>query len=179
MLLQALYVWSGNMKKIVVVLVIAVLIFFFFPPLFPVISFTETRTNDPHMYYVNMGKDQTFQIRFTHSIHRTDVLETYEATDGKIKMISMEYEDVAIGMPAHAEEGEKLTYEDGKYKLYTNKIVENFVLYVGDINMDLYLNYGGKEYNLKKTLQRGSSYVIEVKKVSFYEKLKGVRLAYE
>jgi hypothetical protein len=178
MLLQALYTWSGKMKKLAAFLILAVLTILFFIPLFPIISFTETKTNNPQMYYIDLRKDATFQIRFTHSIHRTDVLESYEVEDGKIKMISMEYEDVAIGMPAHAEEGQKLTYEDGKYKLYSNKMVENFVLYVGDINMDLFFYYGGREYNLKKTLHRGSSYMVEAKRVSFYEKLKGVRIVH-
>lgn len=102
------------------------------------------------MYYIDVGSDTLFQIRFTHSIHLTDVLETYEIIDNKIKMISMEYEDVAIGMPAYAEEGQTLIYEDGKYKLYSNTILENFVLYVGDVNRDLWFYYEDKEYDLKK-----------------------------
>ena len=34
----------------------------------------------------------------------------------KIKLISMEYEDVAVGMPAHADEGQTLSYENGNRK---------------------------------------------------------------
>lgn len=167
------------MKKFALLVTIILAIIFFFLPLFTVISFTETRTINPQMFYILVGKDAAFQIRFTHSIHLTDVLENYEIIDGKIKMISMEYEDVAIGMPAYAEEGQTLIYEDGKYKLYTNKILENFVLYVGDINTDLFFYYGDREYNLKKALRRGSSYVVEVKRISFYDKLKGVRIVHE
>src|SRR5690606_35836194 len=104
---------------------IAILAVLSFLPFFSVIAFTETKTNEPQMYYIDVGSDTLFQIRFTHSIHLTDVLETYEIIDNKIKMISMEYEDVAIGMPAYAEEGQTLIYEDGKYKLYSNTILEN------------------------------------------------------
>lgn len=170
------------MKKLSITVILTVTIFciIIFLPLFQVISFTETKTNNPEIYYIDVGKDQRFQIRFTHSIHLTDVLETYEVSEDKFKIISMEYEDVAVGMPAYAEEGQKLTYEDGKYILsFENSYLENFILYVGDINMDLFFYYGGKEYNLKKTLQRGNSYTIEVKKFSLYDKMKGVLIAHE
>lgn len=168
------------MKKfaIIIIVIIAIFAVLFFLPFFSVISFTETKTNEPQMYYVDVGSDTLFQIRFTHSIHLTDVLETYEIIDNKIKMILMEYEDVAIGMPASAEEGQTLIYEDGKYKLYSNNFIENFVLYVGDVNRDLFFYYEDKEYDLKKFLQRGSSYIVEVKKISLYDKMKGVRIAH-
>lgn len=170
------------MKKffIFAILIIAIFCTITFLPLFKVISFTETKTNNQQLYYIEVGKDKRFQIRFTHSIHLTDVLETYEVLDQKIKIVSMEYEDVAVGMPAYAEEGQTLTYEDGKYKLsYENTYLENFVLYIGDINMDLFFYYGDKEYDLKKSLNRGNSYTIEVKKVSLYNKMKGVQIAHE
>lgn len=80
----------------------------------------------------------------------------------------MEYEDVAVGMPAHAEEGQTLTYENGKYKLeYENTTMDQFTLYIGNIDLDLYVNYGDKNYNLKKSLKRGNSYVFEVKKFHY------------
>ena len=170
------------MKRVLIFTILAIAIFctIIFLPLFQVFSFTETKTNNPQIYYIDVGKDKRFQIRFTHSIHLTDVLETYEILDNKIKIISMEYEDVAVGMPAHAEEGQKLTYEDGKYKLtYESTHLENFVLYIGDINMDLFFYYEDKQFDLKKSLQRGSSYTIEIKKVSLYNKMKGVRIAHE
>ncbi|SOC42327.1 DUF1850 domain-containing protein [Ureibacillus acetophenoni] len=160
------------------VLVIAVITFFLFIPIFKVFSFTETRMHNPQLFYINVSKETSFQFRFTHSIHRTDVLENYEITNlNKLKLNSMEYEDVSIGMPAYAEEGQSLTYENGKYTLYfDDKIIDNFTLYVGDVDYDLYVHYDGNEYNLKQTLNRGSSYLFEVKSVSLYDKLKGVLL---
>lgn len=170
------------MKKmsIGIALTFAIVCITIFLPLFQVISFTETKTNNPQIYYIDVGKDKRFQIRFTHSIHLTDVLETYEVLDNKFKIISMEYEDVAVGMPAYAEEGQRLTYNDGKYILYyEDSYLENFILYVGDINMDLFFYYSEKQYDLKKSLQRGSSYKIEVQNFSLYDKMKGVRIAHE
>lgn len=156
-------------------------IIFLFLPIFTVFSFTETRTNNPQMYYIDVSKEKNFQIRYTHSIHLTDVLENYEVTKTKkLRLISMEYEDVAIGMPAHAEEGQTLTYDNGKYKLeFSNQTLDNFTLYVGDIDRDLYFNYDGKSYNFKKSLHRGSSYLFEIKTISLYAKLKGVVMEHE
>lgn len=170
------------MKKAIFLLVVSILgIIFLFSPNESVISFEETRTNNPQHYYINVSKENNFQIRYTHSIHLTDVLETYEITDSnQIKLLSMEYEDVAIGMPAHAEDGQRLTYENGKYKLeFSNQILESFTLYVGDINLELAVVYEGNTYDLKKSLKRGSAFLFEIKRISLFDKLRGVVMVHE
>lgn len=146
-----------------------------FLPIDLVFSFTETRTNQPEKVYINISNENEFQIRYTHSIHRTDVLETYEITKTKdLKLVSMEYEDVSIGMPAYAEEGERLTYENGRYILsYEDKILSDFTIYIGNIDMDLSFIYNQQSYNLKKHLEKGKSYLFQVEKVSLFEKWKG------
>lgn len=169
------------MKKVTGIFIVMLTLFgsFLFIPLYSVISFTETKTtNNPQMYYIVVDQDEIFQIRFTHSIHLTDVLETYKVVDNdKFQLISMEYEDVAVGMPAYAEEGQSLIYEDGKYTLsYSEVFLDNFVLYVGDINTDLFFYYKGKAIDLKKHLQRGNSYLLEIKKFSLYDRMKGVQM---
>ena len=62
---------------------------------------------NPRVYYVPLKNTNSFQIRYVHSIHLTDVIESYEVTaDQKIRLLSMQYEDLAIGLPGYAEEGE-------------------------------------------------------------------------
>nr|WP_106782385.1 DUF1850 domain-containing protein [Lysinibacillus timonensis] len=171
------------MKRLtlLVSVIFVLIIVFLFSPIFKVFSFTETRTNNPHTYYINVSNNNEFQIRFTHSIHLTDVLESYEITElNELKLVSMEYEDVAVGMPANAEEDQIITYENGIYKLsYKNKRLDNFTLYIGDVDYDLYFNYDGEEYDLKQTLNRGNSYLFEVRMISLYDKLKGVLITNE
>ncbi len=170
------------MKRLLFLLAIFILgIIFLFSPLFRVISFEETRTNNPEHYYINVSKENNFNIRYTHSIHLTDVLETYKITDSnQIKLLSMEYEDVAIGMPAHAEEGQTLSYENGKYKLeFSNQTLDSFTLYVGDINQELAVIYEGNTYDLKKSLERGSAFLFEINRISLFDKLKGVMMVHE
>lgn len=162
-------------------LVIGIGILFSLLPLFTVFSFTETKTNNPSMNYIKVQKENKFQMRFTHSIHLTDVLENYQITkSNQIKLVSMEYEDVAVGMPAYAEEGQKLEYENGKYLLsYDDRVIDNFTLYIGNIDRDLYFLYNNETYNLKKELKKGRSYLFEVKKVSLYQLVKGESMNHE
>ncbi|MGM9948695.1 MAG: DUF1850 domain-containing protein [Lysinibacillus sp.] len=166
------------MKKVLVPLTIAVAIIFLFIPIFPVFSFTETRVEDPEMYYTTLHKETSFQFVFTHSIHLTDVVEAYEVLAAyKIRPVSMSYSDVAIGMPGYAEEGQTLIYEDGTYTLYYEETsLPDFSIYIGDVDYSLKFLYQEKAYDLKKNLLRGKSYLFEIKKVSLYEKLKGVEL---
>jgi len=150
-----------------------------FLPLQKVFVFTETRINDPIMHYIPLTTEDTFDIRYTHSIHKTDVLEHYKCVDGtSIQMLGMEYESLAIGMPSYAEENQTLTERDGKYFLQFNneEVIKNFTIYIGDLDLDLVLDYKDYEYDLKKDLQRGKSYLFEVKRLSLYEQWKGARM---
>ena len=149
-----------------------------FLPLQKVFAFTETRTNQPTLHYISATTDNSFQIRYTHSIHQSDVLEHYRyIAENRLQMLGMEYEDLAIGMPGYAEEGQTLTQRDGKYHLqFAEAILEDFTIYIGDLDIDLVFEYEGFEYDLKKDLQRGKSYLFQVKQVSLYEKWKGVRM---
>lgn len=74
--------------------------------------------------YQNKGKvivfpvkeNRTFKIKYTHSIHLTDVVESYTITgDGSIKLFELMYEDFAIGMPENASDGETFEQKNGKY----------------------------------------------------------------
>lgn len=156
-------------------------VIFFFSPLYPVFSFKETRTNTPQLFYINVTKEKNFEIKYTHSIHLSNVLENYEITDtNDLQLLSMEYEDVSIGMPSNAEEGQTITYEDGKYKLeYKDRKLNSFVLLIGNIDTSLEFLYNEHQYDLKDNLERGKSYEFEVCRISLFDKLKGVNLAYE
>lgn len=141
-----------------------------------VLTFTETRTNEPSLYYIALNNERQFEIIFTHSIHRTDVIERYKVLPtGEIQLVSMQYEDVAIGMPSYAEEGQTLVYRDGVYTLsYEEAVLPSFTLYIGTVDAALTLASAGQVVNLKEQLTQGKSYVVEAKKLSFYEKMKGV-----
>ncbi|MEO4053835.1 DUF1850 domain-containing protein [Solibacillus sp. CAU 1738] len=125
-----------------------------------------------------MNNEKFFQTKFTHSIHLTDVIESYELLPSRnIRLVSMEYEDVAIGMPGYAEEGQSLTYENGVYTLRSDDVIlKDFTLYIGNVDYDLFFMYEGQVIDLKTELTKGKSYLFQAQKISFYEKMKGVKL---
>ncbi|MGD2198939.1 DUF1850 domain-containing protein [Lysinibacillus fusiformis] len=165
--------------SIAVVLVIFCLISVAILPFQKVFTFTETRTANPRVYYIPITENEKFQIRYTHSIHNSDVFESYQYAKGnRIQMLEMEYEDLAIGMPGYAEEGQTFIERDGKYVLQfdNHRVIDNFTILIGDLDLDLVFNYEGMEYDLKKDLQRGKSYLFEIRQLSLYEQWKGVRM---
>lgn len=147
-------------------------------PLASAFVFEEVRSEDPAIHYIRQTEDMRFIIRYTHSIHLSDVVETYEVTaDRRLRLLRMEYEDLAIGMPGHAEEGETFTEKDGRYTLeYEDRVLDSFVLFVADIDADLEFRYGSAAYDLKEQLERGTSYRFEVRKLTLLELLKGVKM---
>ncbi|KZE38325.1 RocC [Bhargavaea cecembensis] len=147
-------------------------------PISDAFVFTETRSENPAIHYIRQTEGDRFVIRYTHSIHLSDVVETYEVTgDRRIRLVRMEYEDLAIGLPGHAEEGETFTAEDGHYTLeYENRVLDSFVLFVADIDTDLEFRYGDRGYDLKKHLDRGSSYRFELRQLSLLDLVKGVKM---
>ena len=166
------------MKKWLVMLFALMGIALCFIPYDRSITFTETRIENPNVYYRQLQNDLHFQIIFTHSIHLTDVKESYEVLpSNEFQLLAMEYSDVAIGMPSYAEDGQTLQYEDGVYTLrYEDARLEDFILHIGDVDYKLELRHDGKVIPLKEQLTRGKSYEVKVQKLSVYDKVKGVEL---
>lgn len=151
---------------------------FFFLPMKDVFTFTETRTTEENVFYIPIGQQKTFEIRYVHSIHLTDVIESYEVTKSKgIRLKSMSYENLAIGMPGEAGEGETIQLKDGVYTLtYTDKVIDSFRLHIGRVDAGLAFRYKGIETDLKAYLERGKSYEFEVQKMTLYQLMKGEEL---
>ncbi|SDM58117.1 protein of unknown function [Psychrobacillus sp. OK028] len=149
----------------------------FFLPFKQAFVFTETRSDDPKFYYLKVEDEREFQVRYTHSIHKSDVIESYRITkDVKIQLVSMAYEDLAIGMPGYAEEGQTFEVKDGMYKLsYDDKVIDSFTILVANIEMDLIFQYKQRDYDLKKLLERSKAYEFKVKNISLYDQWKGVK----
>ncbi|AYC29044.1 DUF1850 domain-containing protein [Paenisporosarcina cavernae] len=136
--------------------------------------FYEQRNTSP-IAYLPLENDESFQIRYTHSIHLSDVLETYLITKEKdIRVYGVEYEDFAIGMPSNAGEGETFVEKDGKYVITGMKtVIPSFDILVGDVDRDLYFLYNGYEHNMKDFLVRGNTYTLQLDKLSLFDQWKG------
>ncbi|HLR10921.1 MAG TPA: DUF1850 domain-containing protein [Sporosarcina sp.] len=169
------------MKRYVMggIILLATLSFLFlFVPMKEGLVFTETRTEKPNHYYVLLNEEQQFEIRYVHSIHLTDVIEKYAVTkEHHLRLLEMSYENLAIGMPSEAGEGETLQLKDGVYTLqYSDRVIDSFRIHIGRVDEDLALRYKGNEIDLKKHLVKGNSYEFQAKKLSYYQLWKGERL---
>lgn len=167
----------NNRKNMLIIpLCIVFLILLLFIPYQKVVQFTEQRTEKPKEYFVPLKGDMKIGIRYVHSIHLTDVIETYEVTeDNKIRFLSMNYESLGIGLPGYAAEGETFTSEGGMYTVtYNDHVIDSFVLFIATIDADLAFRYKGKELNLKKKLGKGKSYKVSIERKSLYQLWKGV-----
>ncbi|QBP41677.1 DUF1850 domain-containing protein [Paenisporosarcina antarctica] len=139
--------------------------------------FFEQRTTHT-VAYLPLQNEKSFQIRYTHSIHLSDVLETYKVSKRhNIQLSSLEYEDFAIGMPSGAGKGENFVEKEGKYYITNmSQVFPSFDLHVGDIERDLAFRYVDYEYNLKNYLTRGETYTFQVARLSLVDQVKGARL---
>lgn len=161
-----------------IILLTTLLLLYLFVPRKEAFVFTETRTEKPMHYYMLLDDERKFEIRYVHSIHLTDVIEQYEVTkEHHLRLLEMSYENLAIGMPSEAGDGETLKLKDGVYTLqYSDREIESFRLHIGRVDEDLALRYKGRETDLKKQLSKGKSYEFQVKKLSYYQLWKGERL---
>lgn len=106
-----------NMRKIVVIslFIVGLCLVIYIP--YQQSFVIEAGETDKVLAYFRIKPDHdVFQIEYTHSIHRTDVKETYQILpNGTIRLIELMYEDTAIGMPSNAEDGEVFEMVNGKY----------------------------------------------------------------
>ncbi|TWT28004.1 DUF1850 domain-containing protein [Planomicrobium sp. CPCC 101110] len=122
--------------------------------------------------------DTAFQIKYTHSIHLSDVLESYKTLpDNTLVATELEYEDFNVGMPSGAGDGEEFVEKDGKYFIKNmQREMPEFRLLVGDVDAGLSFLIKEKELDLKAALERGTSYTFRVQRLSFFQQLKGVNI---
>ena len=159
-----------------IVLILSIMIILLVPYRWSFVFF-EQRTTNP-VAYLPLNDEKTFHIRYTHSIHLSDVFETYKITDDhQIQISSLEYEDFAIGMPSGAEKGEKFSQLDGKYYITNmSKVFPSIDILVGDIDKDLAFKYNKNEINLKDYLVRGETYTFQVARLSLLDQLRGAKI---
>lgn len=147
-----------------------------FIPLKQSIVFKESDNDGINVY--SLLTQPQFQIKYTHSIHLSDVIESFEVLpDNTLRLVELEYEDFNIGMPSNAGEGESFIEKDGKYYIKNmDRRLPEFRILIGDVDAGLYLLKNGEEVDLKKALVRGETYTFRVQRLSFFHRIKGVNI---
>jgi hypothetical protein len=149
----------------------------FYIPYKQALVFHFQNTNNV-LAYIPFTEETTFKIKYTHSIHLSDVVETYHGTaDNQIQLDELMYEDFAIGMPSNAEIGEVFEERDGKYYIKNMKrIFPFFDLRIGQVKANHTIIYNGQDYQLSDYVEKGTWVRIQIKKLSVLQQLKGVNI---
>ncbi|WP_273122468.1 DUF1850 domain-containing protein [Bacillus weihaiensis] len=152
------------------------LIFVLFTPYQHVLSFTYEDT-EKMLAYVKLSNNGSFSIQYTHSIHLSDVVESYSYNENHIILKELSFEDFAVGMPSNAEGNEIFEVKDNRYSIKKmNRIFPFIDLRIGQVRANHQLLYKNKSYTLADTLHAGEWVRISMKKLSIWQQLKGVKL---
>ncbi|PPA72299.1 DUF1850 domain-containing protein [Jeotgalibacillus proteolyticus] len=153
-------------------------VFFIFLPVKKSLTFQDFHSQEV-LAYLPVGEDQIFQLEYTHSIHRSTVIDTYIILSGnRIQQTSLQFEDMAIGMPSNALlKGERFVEKDGKYFIMDmNRVFPSINLSTSQVVISHKINTHGKQYELHKFIEPGTLIKIEVKHLTLLRLLKGVNM---
>ena len=96
------------------ILILAIIAAFLVIPFKTALVFEYENSGKLLAYLPFKQQEKTFQLKYTHSIHLSDVIESYKVSASEeIRLYELQYEDFAIGMPANAEAGKDLRQETG------------------------------------------------------------------
>jgi hypothetical protein len=128
--------------------------------------------------YIPISEGETFQMKYTHSIHLSDVVESYVVTsDQQIKQVELMYEDFAIGMPENASDGEIFEQKNGKYYLKNmNRLFPSFDLRIGKVRANHTVIFESNEYPLSRVLEPGTWVRLKIEKMTLWQQWKGVNI---
>ncbi|CAM5796345.1 MULTISPECIES: DUF1850 domain-containing protein [Brevibacillus] len=142
-------------------------------PFFPSLVIRDTETNRP-IWSGRIEENGTFSIRWTHSIHRTPVVETYLIRDGHILLSEMSFQDYGIGMESELAPGEKLISQDGQFRVVNmNRAFPALHLFIGQVRANHTLLFAGREIPLASVDRPGAAVTIQVEKRSILNEIGG------
>jgi hypothetical protein len=148
-----------------------------FIPAQEAIVFDPIQGNEKAAFIPIKGENR-FKVKYTHSIHLTDVVESYKMTpDKQIQQYELMYKDFAIGMPSNAEEGETFLQKDGNYYIKgMRRIFPYIILRIGQVRANHTVIYKQQEYQLSDFIKPGTAVKIEFRKLNFIQQCKGVNI---
>ncbi|WP_313804565.1 DUF1850 domain-containing protein [Cytobacillus sp.] len=167
----------GIKLLVLVPLIIVTIAIIIFIPMKEALVFQYQNTGKM-LAYIPFSKEDHFKIKYTHSIHLSDVVESYVITeDEEIKQYELMYEDFAIGMPENASDGEIFEQKNGKYYIKNmNRIFPYFDLRTGKVRANHTVLFREKEYPLSHFIEPGTWVRIKAEKINLIQQLRGVNI---
>ncbi|WP_390216252.1 DUF1850 domain-containing protein [Halobacillus campisalis] len=117
-------------------------------------------------------------MKYTHSVHLSDVIEEYKVRNERLYPVQLIYEDTGIGMPSSAGDGETFEMKDGKYYISNIKGYHDSIsLSVGSVRAEHTIRYVDRSYLLKDYVGAGSVITIKPLHVSNWNLMRGETLS--
>ncbi|MBN8208742.1 DUF1850 domain-containing protein [Bacillus sp. NTK071] len=162
--------------QISVALVLILIIFMY--PFFPVMAVENGESGKVIAYMPFEDDPSSFDIRYTHSVHKTPVQESYYiAQSGEIVQYELAYETFGVGMPSNAGEGERFVQDEDGYKIKDmNRQFPSIDLRTGKVVANHILLVQGKEIELSTFIKPGSRVHLESASISLWQWMKGVNV---
>lgn len=162
---------------VLVPLILTFIAFFLYIPFKQALVF-EYQNTGKVLAYIPISEEDTFKIKYTHSIHLSDVVESFKLdNNGQIHLYELVYEDFAIGMPENASDGEVFEQKDGKYYIKNIKqVFPQIDMRIGEVRANHTIIFQDKEYPLTRFIEPGTWVRIKIEKLNVFEQMKGVNL---
>lgn len=162
---------------VLLLLIIILPIIFMFVPYQLALVFTQPEKGTI-IGYIPISAEDTFKIKYVHSIHLSDVIESYKITEQNvIQQYELEYEDFAVGMPSEAAAGEIFEVKDGKYRIRNmDRKFESFILRLGQVRANHTLLYKKHSYPLSSVIEPGTRVRVKVERISMIHKMEGLNI---
>lgn len=163
-------------RAAITVLFLFILIFTFIP--FKQALIFEFQNSGRVLAYLPIAKGESFHMKYTHSIHLSDVIESFSVTkEHQIKLVAMTYEDFSIGMPENAMDGEMFEHKNGKYYISNMNRIYSFIdLRIGKVRANHILLYSDREYPLANYMEPGTWVRIKIERINLWQQWKGVKI---
>lgn len=165
-------------NRMIPLIVCVLIVFIFLIPYKSVLSFSFQNTNKVITYIPVDMRGESFQIKFTHTIHLSDVLETYSIdADNKIHQTEFMYEDFNVGMPSNAYGNERFVEKNGKYYITNMDRVHPYLdIKIAQTIPYHVVIYNGEEHSLLDFIEPGTWTRVQSKKINLWQLLRGVNM---
>jgi hypothetical protein len=139
-------------------------------PLFPIISISSA--SNQRLWSEAIQSGETFIIRYTHSVARSEVDEVLRIHEDQLVIDSTIYESFGAGLPYTSEGNQRFTSTDGKIRIENiNLPVRHLDLFVGQVIAKHKLIIHGRTIPLHTISKPGTSIRFSVKKENLWMRI--------
>ncbi|GAB6932026.1 DUF1850 domain-containing protein [Calditerricola satsumensis] len=139
-------------------------------PLFPALIIADGKTGTA-LLAIPVSRGEHIALHYTHSIHRTPVIETYSIGDDVLVLEAVRFQSYGIGMPSDVEPGQTFTVKNGWFHLdHLNRPLPHLDLRIGYVANHT-LHIGPHRISLAHVATPGSWVRLNVKRETLWQRM--------